>query len=150
MVASPTTSHSGRTKLPGAAAPPNCRQWIADHREGRLSYQTGRGPRSVVVRYAVAANSIMIRLPDYNDIVHYAPGSVVSLHIDGQSKPLSELNEVTVTGRAALVDCADLPADPVTERWPAGVPTSLIVLPMTNLEVSTPERVPPRSSTARQ
>ena len=60
-----------------------CKAWICSHHEGRFGYQSGRGHRSVVVSYAVAGDQILVRLPDYNDIVHYAPGSEVSLDVDG-------------------------------------------------------------------
>src|SRR5881398_1992537 len=50
-----------------------CRSWLADHQEGRLDYRTGRGPRSLVVRYAVRADAVLVRVPTYNDLLQYAP-----------------------------------------------------------------------------
>ena len=52
-----------------------CRRWLQEHHEGRLGYLSGRGPRSVVVSYAVADDEILMRVPDYNDIAQYAPGT---------------------------------------------------------------------------
>ena len=46
-----------------------CKAWLCSHHEGRLGYQSGRGHRSVVVSYAIADDQILVRLPDYNDIV---------------------------------------------------------------------------------
>jgi hypothetical protein len=80
----------------------------------------------------------MMRFPDYNEIVHYARGSVVRLHVDRPSKPLSE---VIVTGRAVLADRQHQAAEPsgsLVERWPEGVLTSVIELLMTKVEVTTP------------
>ena len=79
-------------------SPHECQAWLCSHHEGRLGYQTGKGPRSVVVSYAVAGDQILVRLPDYNDIVHYAPGSEVSLDVDGT--PAAHRETVVVTGRA--------------------------------------------------
>ena len=78
-----------------------CRALLWSHHEGRLGYQSGKGPRSVVVSYAVAEDQILVRLPDYNDIVHYAPGSEVSLDVDGGT-PAAHRETVVVTGKAAL------------------------------------------------
>lgn len=114
---------------------PECRAWLADHHEGRLGYQSGRGPRCVVVSYALAGDQIMVRLPDYNDIVHYAPGSEIRLEVDGS---IAEHREtVRVTGTARL---ADEPARPLVaaadfaESWPDGVQTSVVCLPLATLE----------------
>ena len=67
-------------------SPHECKAWLCSHHEGRLGYQSGRGHRSVVVSYAVAGDQILVRLPDYNDIVHYAPGAEVSLDVDGGTR----------------------------------------------------------------
>ncbi len=76
-------------------SPPECRAWLSEHHEGRLGYLSGRGPRSVVVCYAMAGDRIMLRLPDYNDIVHYAPGSEISLAVDGTGTTHRETVNVT-------------------------------------------------------
>ena len=68
-------------------SPHECKAWLCSHHEGRFGYQSGRGHRSVVVSYAVAGDQILVRLPDYNDIVHYAPGAEVSLDVDGVLPP---------------------------------------------------------------
>ena len=89
-------------------SPHECKAWVCSHHEGRLGYQSGRGHRSVVVFYAVADDQILVRLPDYNDIVHYAPGAEISLDVDGGT-PAAHRETVTVTatvppGSTALLE----------------------------------------------
>ena len=48
-----------------------CRSWISNHDEGLLGYQTGRGPRAVVVSYAVTDDQVVSRVPEYNEIGQY-------------------------------------------------------------------------------
>lgn len=118
-----------------------CRDWLSSHREGRLAYPTGRGPRSVVVSYAVREEHVLFRLPDYNDIVHYAPGQHVTLEVDGDrpvaGSPPAAAETVTVTGQAQLATPQDGPtvteAD-FEEQWPSSVSTRVICLPMTEVE----------------
>lgn len=113
-----------------------CRDWLASHREGRLAYQTGRGPRSVVVSYAVTDEQIMFRLPDYNDIVHYVPGERVTLEVDGRHAPLGDFETVLVTGEAQLAgqQASVVQQTHFAEHWPVGVAISVICLPMTEIE----------------
>jgi nitroimidazol reductase NimA-like FMN-containing flavoprotein (pyridoxamine 5'-phosphate oxidase superfamily) len=113
-----------------------CRDWLRNHREGRLGYHTGRGPRSVVVSYAVAEDQIMMQLPDYNDIVHYAPGERVTLEVEGGRPVVGDFGTVTVTGQAQLAADDSRPASQThfDEQWPSGVSTSVICLPLTEVE----------------
>ena len=39
-------------------SPHECKAWLCSHHEGRLGYQSGKGPRSVVVSYSVAEDQI--------------------------------------------------------------------------------------------
>lgn len=114
-----------------------CREWLVNHREGRLGYHTGRGPRSVVVNYAISGDHIMFRLPDYNDIVHYAPGEEVTLQVDGLDASVGDFETVTVKGQALLATShheASVREPQIDEQWPSGVSTSVICLPMTEIE----------------
>jgi hypothetical protein len=89
-----------------------------------------------VVSYAVAEDQIMVRLPDYNDIVHYAPGSEVRLDVDGGT-PAAHRETVVVTGRAALAGNGQerlIDQTAFQEEWPPGVPTSVICVPLTAIE----------------
>ena len=43
----------------GQLTGPECRSWISERSEGRLGHQTGRGPRIVVVNYAVTDNQVV-------------------------------------------------------------------------------------------
>ena len=117
-------------------SPHECKAWLCSHHEGRLGYRSGKGPRSVVVSYAVAGDQILVRLPDYNDIVHYAPGCEVSLDVDGGT-PAAHRETVVVTGKAALAESGQKPLIDQTafqEEWPADVPTSIICVPLTAIE----------------
>ena len=117
--------------------------WLTTQHEGRLDYQTGRGFRSVVVMYAVAGDQILFRVPDYNDIAHFASGEQVTLEVDApQSTPQHPLT-LCVTGRARLLRADQLPVPPdqlFQEPWPAGVATSIIGFPMEIVWVVDPQQ----------
>jgi len=117
-------------------SPHECKAWVCSHHEGRLGYQSGRGHRSVVVFYAVTDDQILVRLPDYNDIVHYAPGAEISLDVDGGT-PAAHRETVTVTGTAELAENAHRPLidqAAFEEDWPPDVRTSIICLPLDAVE----------------
>jgi Pyridoxamine 5'-phosphate oxidase len=117
-------------------SPHECKAWLCSHHEGRLGYQSGRGPRSVVVSYAVAGDQVLVRLPDYNDIVRYAPGSEVSLDVDGGT-PAAHRETVTVTATAELAESDKRPLidqAAFREDWPSDVRTSVICLPLNTVE----------------
>ena len=113
---------------------PECRAWVSSHREGRLGYLSGRGPRSVVVTYAVAGDAVVVELPDYNDAAHYAPGAQVQLDVEGSS--VARRDAVRITGRAVLTDRAEVASAGATlpQEWPTGIATSVIALPLDRLE----------------
>lgn len=113
-----------------------CTDWLSSHREGRLGYTSGRGPRSVVVSYAMAGEHIVVRVPDYNDIAHYAPGAAVTFDVeDDQAEPAPRPETVSVSGTAALVDRPDeLGGVDFAESWPDGVGTAVVSLPLTAVE----------------
>jgi hypothetical protein len=122
----------------------DCRIWLSQHHEGRLGYVSGRGPRSVVVIYALVDNQILLQVPEYNEITQYAPGAKVSLAIDAEVEPMSvnwagrTINAITVTGTAALASERgrwSTAAGLFEESWPAGIRTSIVSLPLTGLEV---------------
>jgi hypothetical protein len=94
----------------------------------------------VVVLYAVADGRILMRLPDYNDIVHYAPGAQVTLEVAGAVTPTGDLGTMTVTGTAQLVGSElDMENEAVfVEPWPAGVSTSIIGLPIDDVRLDKP------------
>ena len=135
--------HSGQTRASRNPEPNRrlshgeCRDWLSSHREGRLGYQTGRGPQSVVVCYALTDEQVVFQLPDYNDIVHYAPGERVTLEVDGPAPAGGQFETVTVTGQAQRATAQDGPAiarSHLEEQWPSGLRTTVICLPMTDVE----------------
>ena len=112
-----------------------CRTWLSSHREGRLGYVTGRGPRAVVVNYAVTDEQIVLRLPDYSEITQYSLGEEVTLEVDGQEPSIGASEIVTVRGRAhrpddpAIVSTVDL-----GESWPAGIRTNVMCVDLTTVQ----------------
>lgn len=127
-------SPSIRARAERRLSPTECRHWLANHHVGRLAYTSGRGPRAVVVSYAMADEFIVVRLPDYNDIVHYAPGAVVSFEVEDVTETVAGVESVSVLGTAALVRPGDDLAASLAESWPEGVVTSVIALPLTAVE----------------
>ena len=116
---------------PYAATASDRERLLCRQREGRLSYNSGRGRQTVVVGYAVADGHIVMRLPAYNEIPRYAPGSEVTIEVDGD---LSCPDAVQVTGIADSGKCHEpsLDRDPGAEKWPDGVGTSVVCLPYTS------------------
>ena len=118
-----------------------CRIWLDHHSEGQLGYNGGRGPRSVVVSYAVTDDQILFLVPAYNEITQYVPGKQVTFQVAGESNgPAARYYDtVSVTGTANLPRLEQAPMVRRTnfvELWPPDMTTSVICLPMTKLEGS--------------
>jgi hypothetical protein len=118
-----------------------CRIWLDHHSEGELGYIGGRGPRSVVVNYAVTEDQILFLVPAYNEITQYVPGKQVTFQVAGKSSgPAARYyGTVSVTGTANLPGLEQAPIVRRTnfvELWPPDVTTSVICLPMAKLEGS--------------
>ena len=112
------------------------RRRLSQHHEGQMHYQTGRGPRCLAVTYAVAGDYVLLRLPEYNELGHYAPGRPVVLEVPEPDHPLQVKGVAQVAGpqHEALVEHARFP-----EPVPPGVRTRVICLPLDGL-VATPRR----------
>ena len=128
---------------------PDNRRWLGQHHEGSLSYMSGCGPRSVMVTYALVGEEILLQVPDYNDIAHYAPGAQVSFAVADEVEPPSAEQPEPAIREVRLTATAELESDgrshpPVAalfdESWPDGIMTSIVTLPLTDLYVS--ERFP--------
>ena len=118
-----------------------CRIWLDHHSEGELGYIGGRGPRSVVVTYAVTDDQILFLVPAYNEITQYVPGKQVTFQVSGESTGPAPryYDTVNVTGTANLPRLEQAPIVRRTsfvELWPPDVTTSVICLPMADLEGS--------------
>ena len=113
-----------------------CHAWLSSHDEGRLSYLSGRGPRSVVVLYELANDEVVMRLPDYHDAAHYAPGTEVRLDVEGVGN--ASLEAVRVVGRAVLADPTPTAAPdgicPEFHDETSKVATSVVCLPLSHVE----------------
>ena len=120
-----TRTPEARTHLAGRAELP------ATVREGRLSYSSGRGPRSVVVRFAVADGQALIRLPEYHDALGHAAGQTVSLTADPSPLTGAQPDALTVTGTAHVSDgrAGAAVEEALDEHWPIGLTTHLLTLP---------------------
>ena len=81
-----------------------CRIWLDHHSEGGLGYIGGRGPRSVVITYAVTDDQILFLVPAYNEVAQYVPGKQVTLQVAGESSGPAPryCDMVNVTGTANL------------------------------------------------
>ena len=125
-----------------------CRSWLAHHSEGQLGYIGGRGPRSVVVSYAVTDDQILFLIPAYNEITQYVPGKQVTFQVAGESSGPAPrcYDTVSVTGTANLPRLEQAPIVHRTnfvELWPPDVTTSVICLTMAEVEGT--ERQLPRA-----
>ena len=113
-----------------------CHVWLASHDEGRLSYLSGRGPRSVAVLYELANDNVVMHLPDYHDAAHYAPGTDVRLDVEGVTD--AGLDAVGVTGRAVLSRRAPMSAPEGAgvdlDKDASMVKTSVVCLPISHVE----------------
>src|SRR4051812_19827699 len=108
-----------------------CWSRLRRHAEGRLGYLSGRGPRHVVVPYAVRGERLVVRLPDYNEAAQYAPGNTVTFDVtDRIGDHRAERVEVRGRARSAGEDEDREPDGLTDEHWPAHLPTRLLWLPV--------------------
>jgi hypothetical protein len=100
----------------------------------------GRGPRSVVVTYAVTQDQILFLVPAYNEITQYVPGRQVTLQVPGECcGPAPRYCTVSVMGTgnlARLEQASIVRRTSFMEFWPPDVSMSVICLPMDQLEGS--------------
>ena len=137
---------SGETKVDDTRSMSHgeCRIWLDHHSEGQLGYIGGRGARSVVVSYAVTDDQILFLVPAYNEITQYVSGKQVTFQVAGESSGPAPryYDAVSVTGTANVPRLEQSPIVRRTnfvELWPPDVTTSVICLPMAELEGSEKE-----------
>lgn len=135
------TSPAGPGRAAGTHSPragTDRRAWLGHQGEGRLGYRSGRGARSVVVRFALAGEDIRIRLTEYHEAVGYAPGQQVCLQVEAPVGPRHQLETVLIRGQARLADgelCSVEDDATLDEHWPDGLATHDLVLPLTHVAV---------------
>lgn len=122
--------------IPRPLSPAECRRWLADHAVARLGFETGRGHRSVVVGYDVSiegdADEVLLLLPEYHPATGYVVGAAVTIEVEDRADGRWE--SVRATGVAYLDDSgADRPA-PYGARWPEGVATHEVHVPLARVE----------------
>ena len=104
---------------------------LSRHEEGRIHYQTGCGPRCLAVTYALSGDYILLRLPEYNDVTHYAPERPVLLEVSDAHDTLQVRGVAHVAGRrhVGLVDQASFP-----EPAPTGIAVRVICIALDDVE----------------
>ena len=77
--------------------------------------------------YTVAGDYVLLRLPEYNDVSHYAPGRPVVLEVPDSDQNLQVEGVAQVAGpqHQALIERTRFP-----EPIPAGVESRVICLPL--------------------
>jgi hypothetical protein len=82
------------------------------------------------VTYAVAGDYVLLRLPEYNDLGHYAPGRPVVLEVSDPDHDLQVEGLAQVAGpeQESLIEPTRFP-----EPVPAGVASRVICLPLGGL-----------------
>lgn len=111
-----------------------CRAWIAGHDEARLRFDTGRGPRSVVVGYAVRADEVLLLLPEYHPATGYLLDAPVVLEVDGAA-PEGAWETVRASGVAYLGRTDEsVPVRPYGASWPPGVAARTVHVPLDRVE----------------
>lgn len=105
------------------------RELLVRRQEGRLSYTSGKGHQTVVMAYTIRDGHVVIRVPEYSEIAWYAPGTEVTLTVDGdQTHPAAvQLRRSAITG-GCHQQTSDL--DPRAEHWPEGINVTVICLPL--------------------
>ena len=107
--------------------------WVALSRaqEARLTYPTGHGPRSLPVRYVrlPGRRQLTLRLPEFNDAVHYLDGQDVTVEVPATPQTPGS-DAVRVAGRAAVVTDDTVPATVAAglEHWPAGIVSRFVII----------------------
>jgi len=100
-----------------------------------MSYQSGRGPRAVVVTYALDGDGVLVRLPSYNELLQYSLDVETTLEVDEVCSPSGCSATVLVTGKPHIC-CPRSTALHCLEHWPHGVPTTVLRLPLTDVRGS--------------
>jgi hypothetical protein len=124
----PTPAPTRTKRVARALSAQECWAQLRDHREGRLGYLSGRGPRHVVLPYAIRDRELLVRVPAYNEAGQYAVGRRVTFDVIA---PLdaATAGRIEVTGEARLVDPVaeglDARGD---EGWPSDLPSRLVGL----------------------
>jgi hypothetical protein len=118
------------TSRHGAVTAVSVHAWLASQHEAELGYSSGQGPRRLVVRYALCAERLVFRLPEYSCALGYAPNQPVTLTVAVHDQQGVGARHLVVSGTALPVaddSCADL-EKLLDEQWPDGVATHLLAL----------------------
>ncbi|SEQ81790.1 hypothetical protein [Microlunatus flavus] len=110
-----------------------CWSHLRRHHQGRLGYESGRGPRHVVLPYAVWDDRVVVRVPAYSEAAQHAADRVVTFDVVEPLAP-GTAGRVEVHGHARLSapEGAVLGALP-DEHWPADLPSRLVWLQVEDL-----------------
>ena len=90
----------------------------------------------MVVLYTLAGRQIVMRLPDYHDAAHYAPGAEIHLDVEGAGE--AGRDAVRVRGRAVLAGRAPMGVPDGTganlDDGASTAATSVVCLPISQIE----------------
>jgi hypothetical protein len=125
---------SSLTTTSRALTADECRSWLTTHGEARLGYLSGRGRRNVIVAYAVTGDTIVVRVPHYNEITQCVPDRQVTLDVTTRAGDTVE--QVTVTGRASIrkrtpATVLNLLPD---EHWPTDLSNVVVSVPLDQVD----------------
>lgn len=114
-----------------------CWSQLNVHREGRLGYLSGRGPRHVVLAYAVVGDELVVRVPAYNEATQYAGGGAITFDVADRDAG-HEAKRIEVLGRGRLAEPEDDVPDALPdEHWPADLPRRLLWLQVDSMHGET-------------
>lgn len=138
-----TSPRTRTTTRPGGATSARrltrreCWSRLRRHGQGRLGYLSGRGPRQVVLPYAVWDGRLVVRVPAYHEAAQHAAGRTVTFDVVEQVAP-GTTERIEVQGHALLGE----PQGPVLEvlpdeKWPEDLPSRLVWLQVHDLRGQT-------------
>lgn len=131
MIPSSRVQHTTSVPTPGSPrllSAQECWAELREHAEGRLGYLTGRGPRHVVLPYAIRDAELVVRVPAYNEAAQFAGGSRVTFEVSAQLDGWTA-ERIEVVGHARL----EVPGGEVLdalpeEHWPVDLRSWLVYL----------------------
>ena len=129
---------------PRRLSAPECWSRLRRHSEGRLGYLSGRGPRQVVVPYAVWDRTVVLRLPEYHEAARYLTDRPVTFAVvERIDRRTAERVEVVARARLFEAEGGVLSALP-DEHWPVDLPNRLVWLEVDEVQGETEPVAVPR------
>jgi hypothetical protein len=101
---------------------------VSAHDHGLLRYARARGIVSLAVHYTIWGHRLILRLPAFNDAIHFLDRADVALDVDASSAGRTQI--VRVAGTALSVVGGSVPdeLDTAAPPWPEGLPSSAVII----------------------